>query len=293
MTWILLAFSSALFSAGAAVVQKKALFELTALELSFFVSISILAASSFVPFFADVTSISQKQLLIIVGKSILGGIAFILVMSSLKHNEISNALPLLGLTPAVTALLAAATIHESLQTWEWTGILLMMAGVFIVEKRPDEKIMEPFVTALTSRSHHYIFGALFLFALSSVADKALVGNYRIDPLVVLYYQHIVYALLFGSALIARPSSLRTLIEKGRTQFSAIIIIALLTIAYRLTQLEATKDAPVALVLAIKRTSILFASFVGGRMFSEKRLRMRLLGGVLIVVSGFIILRNVG
>lgn len=293
MIWILLAFTSALFSAAAAVVQKRTLFELTALELSFFASIAILAASSFVPFFADVTSISRTQALIIVGKSILGGIAFILVMLSLKHNEISNALPLLGLTPAVTALLAAVTIHESLQAWEWTGILLMMAGVFIVEKRPDQKIMEPFVTALTSRKHFYIVGALLLFALSSVADKALVGNYRIDPLVVLFYQHIVYALLFGAALLIRPSSLRTLVAKGRAQFPAIIIIALLTIAYRLTQLEATKDAPVALVLAIKRTSILYASFVGGRMFSEERLRMRLLGGVLIVLSGFIILRNVG
>jgi drug/metabolite transporter (DMT)-like permease len=67
----------------------------------------------------------------------------------------------------------------------------------------------------------------------------------------------------------------------------------LTVGYRLTQLEATKIAPVALVLAIKRTSILYASFFGGRIFFDDRLRWKLVGGLLIVISGFIILRNVG
>ena len=73
----------------------------------------------------------------------------------------------------------------------------------------------------------------------------------------------------------------------------IVTVAFLTIAYRFTQLEATKVAPVALVLAVKRTSILYASFFGGKLFSEERLAQKLIGGALIVGAGFIILRNVG
>lgn len=73
----------------------------------------------------------------------------------------------------------------------------------------------------------------------------------------------------------------------------LLTVALVTLAYRFTQLEATKFAPVALVLAIKRTSILYASFFGGKIFSEERLAQKLLGAALIVAAGFIILRNVG
>ncbi len=72
----------------------------------------------------------------------------------------------------------------------------------------------------------------------------------------------------------------------------MLAIAVLTIGYRFTQLEAVKYAPVALVLAVKRTSILYASLVGGKLFSDKHLGMRIAGALLIVASGFIILRNV-
>ena len=68
-------------------------------------------------------------------------------------------------------------------------------------------------------------------------------------------------------------------------------MAFLTIAYRFTQLEATKFAPVALVLAVKRTSILYASFFGGKIFSDERLAQKLIGGALIVGAGFIILQK--
>jgi hypothetical protein len=45
-------------------------------------------------------------------------------------------------------------------------------------------------------------------------------------------------------------------------------------------------------LAVKRTSILYASFFGGKLFSDDRLPQKLIGGALIIASGFIILRNV-
>ena len=119
MFWFTLASCSALLSAAAAIVQKKILFRLNALEFSFLV-----------PFSIDITSVPPTQIMIIVGKSILGGFAFLLVMMSLEHNQISTALPVLGMTPAVTALAALLILGESLQTWDWLGIGMMVAGTF-------------------------------------------------------------------------------------------------------------------------------------------------------------------
>lgn len=293
MFWFALASCSALLSAAAAVIQKKVLLRLNALEFSFIVSVIILIFSCFFSFSTNVASISPAMLMIIVVKSILGGAAFFLVMMSLEYNQISTALPILGMTPAVTAIAALIIIGESLHNWEWLGIGMMMAGTYFIEKRPAQKIFQPFKEALRSRNHYYMYGALGLFAVSSVFDKLLVSGYKIDPLVVLFYQHIVYCVMFGLLLLIRKQSFQTTLQKGKSQIPFIITVALLTIAYRFTQLEATKFAPVALVLAVKRTSILYASFFGGKIFSEERLVQKIIGGALIVVAGFIILRNVG
>jgi drug/metabolite transporter (DMT)-like permease len=293
MYWFTLASCSALLSAAAAVIQKKVLFQLNALEFSFLVSVIILIFSSFIPFSMDVTSITSSTLMIIVGKSILGGFAFLFVMMSLEHNQISTALPILGMTPAATALAALLTLGESLHRWEWLGIGMMMAGTYFLEKRPAQKILQPFTEALRSKNHYYMYSALGLFAISSVFDKLLVSGYKTDPLVVLFYQHIVYCAMFGSLMFIRKQSFQAVLQKGTQQLPFIVTVAFLTIAYRFTQLEATKFAPVALVLAVKRTSILYASFFGGKIFSDEHLALKLIGGALIVSAGFIILRNVG
>jgi drug/metabolite transporter (DMT)-like permease len=293
MFWFTLASCSAVLSAAAAVIQKKVLLRLNALEFSFLVSLIILIFSLFIPVTMNVTSITASTVIIIVGKSILGGAAFLLVMMSLEHNPISTALPILGMTPAGTALAALVIIGESLQQWEWLGIAMMMAGTYVLEKRPAQKFFQPIKEVIRSKNHYYMFGALVLFALSSVFDKLLVSGYKTDPLVVLFYQHIVYCAMFGSLLFIRRQSVQAVVRKGTSQLPFIITVAFLTIAYRFTQLEATKFAPVALVLAVKRTSILYASFFGGKIFSEEHLVQKLIGGALIVGAGFLILRNVG
>jgi drug/metabolite transporter (DMT)-like permease len=292
MNWFLLASCSAVLSASAALAQKKVLFRVQALEFSFLVSLMIFIFSCFVPLSVDITSLSPTTGIILIGKSILGGTAFLLVMMSLEHNQISTALPLLGTTPAVTALIALV-LGESLGSWEWAGICLMMAGTYLLEKRPTQKLFRSFQEFFSSKNHHYIFGAVILFAVSSIADKMLLSGYKTDPLIVLFYQHLVYCLIFGALILLRRMSFQDMLQKGRSHFPLILLIALLTIAYRFAQLGATQAAPVALVLAVKRTSILYASFFGGKLFSEERLPQKLLGGALIVASGFIILRNVG
>ena len=293
MIWFVFGTCSAVLSAASAIIQKKILFRLTALEFSFLVSAAILIVSLFVPLSVDVSSIPSSVLMILMAKSILGGTAFLLVMMSLEHNQISSALPMLGLTPGVTALFALVLLGESLQPAEWAGIGLMMAGTYTLEMRPGRNVFQPFASIFGNKNFYFIYGAVGLFAVSSVADRLLVSSYKVDPLVVLFYQHIVYCALFGIQLLLRRFSFSTLVRKGKGQLPFILIAALLTIGYRFTQLEATKLAPVALVLAVKRTSILYATFFGGRMFSDDRLSAKLLAGVMIVAAGFMILRNVG
>jgi len=199
MLWFALALSSALLSAAAAVMQKQTLYRLSALEFSFLVSIIILVLSSFVPLTADVTSLPASTMMIVIGKSIIGGIAFLLVMTALERNQISTALPLLGLTPAAAALLFAPCCGGISSALGVGRDRHDDRGTYIVEKRPAQAFWAPFREAFASRSRLSIVGALVLFACSSVLDKTLVSGYRTPPLVVLFYQHIVYCGLSASS----------------------------------------------------------------------------------------------
>jgi drug/metabolite transporter (DMT)-like permease len=292
MLWIVLATVSALLSAAAAVTQKKVLMRAHALEFSFLVSFVIMILSFAVPVAFEVAPLSWTTLLFILGKSVIGGVAFLLVMMALERDQISSVLPLLGLTPAVTALLAWGVLGETLGEYEWLGIGLMVVGTYLLERRPVQWRSLPSGERHVSPVFYCIGGALLLFALSSVADQMLISGGKADPRVVLLYQHIVYCVMFGSLLVVRKASLASLLQKGREHWPFLLAIAVLTIGYRFTQLEAVKYAPVALVLAVKRTSILYASLVGGKLFSDKHLGLRIAGALLIVASGFIILRNV-
>jgi drug/metabolite transporter (DMT)-like permease len=292
MVWFILASCSAVLSAAAAVIQKKVLLRAHALEFSFLVSLLIMAFSMYVPFTMDITALPRATLLIILGKSVLGGAAFLLVMMALEREQISSILPLLGLTPAVTALVSFVATGEVLKGWEWIGIGLVVAGTYLLERGPAGNTFAFLSVPRLLTSHYYIAGALGLFAVSSVADKVLMTGYRTDPRIILVYQHLVYCFIFGLLLVVRKVPLRLVLQQGREHWPFLAAIGILTIAYRFTQLEATKDAPVALVLAVKRTSILYASLLGGRLFSDDRLGVRVAGASLIIASGFVILRNV-
>jgi len=289
MNWILLATASALLSAAAAISQKRVLARVSALEFSLLVSLAVLALSLFVPFTTDVLAFDSRTLALLWGKSVLGGVAFLLVMTALERNAISEALPLLGITPAATALLAMAMLGESLGGQQWLGLAFMAAGVWAIEARPGSGLLCAVRDSLLGGRHRAVVGAIALFAVSSVADKLLVGGMRVPPFVVMFHQHVVYALLFALLLLARRRSVGALAGAARAHLPMLLVIAALTVGYRWFQLEATKAGPVALVLAVKRSSILYATFFGGRMFAEERLAMRLAGAALIVAAGFLFL----
>ncbi|MFZ1290092.1 MAG: hypothetical protein WAR79_08375, partial [Melioribacteraceae bacterium] len=58
--------------------------------------------------------------------------------------------------------------------------------------------------------------------------------------------------------------------------------------YRYTQIEAIKLASVALVLTVKRTSVFFASIIGGKIFKEKYLVKKGIGIILILIGAYIL-----
>jgi len=95
---------------------------------------------------------------------------------------------------------------KSLQHWEWLHRIDGCRNVYL-EKRPAQRFLQHLIIGFFSQAIIIIFfGAVGLFAVSSIADKLLLSGYKIDPL---KFFSITSGLLliFGSLILFRRLSL--------------------------------------------------------------------------------------
>ncbi|MCB9260261.1 MAG: DMT family transporter [Ignavibacteriales bacterium] len=272
MDWYLLAFISAILSALAAVLQKKILFNFDALEFSFVLSIfNAVLVLAFLPQI-DFITLNLVGLIILFGKTILGALAFWYLMLAIKNMEISGALPLMVLTPGFVAIASFIFLGETLYYIEIVGIVLLMIGTYILEVKKGDKLTSPLKVFLYSKYHKYIIWALIFLTLTSVVDKLIIRQFILKPITFVFFQQWFLVINFTIILLIKRKSITAAIKLvNKSSLVWILIISVATIGYRYTQIEAVKIAPVALVLAVKRTSVFFASLIGGKLFAESNL----------------------
>ncbi len=289
MNWFWLALISAIFSAAAAIFQKKILFKAEALEFSLI--LSILNILLLLPFFflLNYEKIYFDNLLVLYIKTVLEAFAFWNVMLAIKNFEISKALPLLALTPGLVAISAFIFIGDSLTQMELIGILLLILGTYTLEVKSKQNLLAPLKAFIASKKHYYVIIALLLFTITAVLDRLLLNKYNLEPKSFLVFQNLFLAVNFVLIFLFSKKSFNSLSPffKGNS-LKLIILISLLTIIYRYTQIEAVKIAPVALVIAVKRISIFFAAVIGGRIFKEHNLWVRAAAAAIIIIGTLLI-----
>ena len=291
MSWFAVALISALLSAFAAITQKKVLYKLGALEFSYLLSIVNLIFSIPFFFFIDYETINILNLSILFAKSIIGVAAFLCVMIALKNLEISNALPLLALTPGFVAVFAFLLLGESLKAIEVIGLIFLIAGTFILESKNLKEFIFPKNVLIKLKYHRFIIIALFLFTASSILDKLLLIKLNLSPISLTAFQHIYFAVIFSTVYLIFKTKEASPVSVQKDNLGWIALISVLTIGYRYTQIVAVSLASVALVLAIKRTSVFWATVIGGKLFNDKDLLKRSIAAILILIGAILILRE--
>ncbi|MFO7897157.1 MAG: EamA family transporter [Candidatus Cloacimonadales bacterium] len=284
MNWYILALISALFSAMAAIGEKKTLFKENALEFSAVLAIFNILLS--LPFLGtiDFSALPYPALSVLYGKSILGMCAFLFIMHGIKNLEISGALPILVLTPGLVALFAFLLLGEALSTWQIFGLILLLVGTYVLQMGHRRDIWQPFKIFGKSRGHRFLLGALLIFTVTSLLDKWLLRDFKLPPYTMLTFQHLFLGLNFFILTLLRRKTTSTLAQTIRNSWKLILLISLFTIIYRLTQIFAVKAGSVALVLALKRVSVFFAVVIGGQLFHEHYLLRKSLA-TLIMLAG--------
>ena len=292
MTWFIIAFISSVLSAFAAITQKKVLFNRSPLDFSFMLAVVNLIFS--LPFFSmiDYATINPSNLSILFIKSLIGVAAFLCAMTALKNLQISNALPLLALTPGFVAVFAFLLLGESLKTTEIAGLISLITGTYILESKNLKEILFPLNVFFKSKYHRYILTALFLFTASSIMDKLLLVKMNLSPISLTAFQHLFFAFLFTVIFYSYKKNREEIFSTfQKKDLGWIALISVFTIGYRYTQVVSISLASVALTLAVKRTSVLWATIIGGKIFKDSNLWKKAIAVLFILLGAVLILRD--
>lgn len=283
MTWFFYAIISSFFASLETIVEKKLLEKQHATTFS--TALALVAALSTLPFiFIYSVPLSIQTFALIYVASILATIGFLEVTRGIRHLEISNAAPLFLLSPLITALLAYAFLGEALTTLQILGILILAFGAYILQTSHLRDVREFWSHVSGNIYIRLIMLGLLMYGFTSLIDRIVLHSYGLPPLLYIAYLQIAIAFNFVMLQILTRKGLVPTFTVFKENGKGIILVALLTTGYRVAQSLATALAYIGLVIAIKRSSSLFTTIIGGEIFHEDHLLRKTIACIVMIIG---------
>jgi drug/metabolite transporter (DMT)-like permease len=202
------------------------------------------------------------------------------MVQAYRAGDLSLAYPLMrGTAPLITALLGAALLRELPGPLTVLGIVLISAGIFALSYRPLDH--QPARAAVG-----FALANALVIAVYTVIDGTgarLAGNVW-SYIVWLFVLDMIPFTLFVLATRRRAFIAFMAAQPWKSLAGGAASAGAYAIA-----LWAMTKAPVAMVAALRETSVLFAALIGARMLHERLTPLRWLG-VAVVVAGVMALK---
>ena len=229
--------------------------------------------------------LTPRLLALAAGTGISHGLYFYWLSRALERADLTLAYPIVRSTPAFLPLLAVPLLGETPNLLGGLGIAVVVAGIWAVHGAGLR------ARSLTAPSLRYAWLTLLATVGYSLSDKAAMaalisGNYRgwLPPALLWFC-----VLSLTSSCVFLPLALRHLrvaelqlslrAEGGRAALAVLVSLA----GYGLI-LEAFGRAPATYVVAVRQSSVLFASFLGVAFLGEQPDRRRTLGAAATVAG---------
>jgi len=218
----------------------------------------------------------------IVASAIIHVAYFVALAEAYRWGDLSQVYPIArGTAPLLTAALASLWLNEALGSNGWAGVIVLAAGILLLTVKGARKLA-PFdrravafalATSLTITAYTLVDGIGARLAGSALAYT-----------VWLFIGDGITMAIYG-ALRVGPSLLKDFRAHWRIATAGA---ALSTAAYAIA-IWAMTVAPIALVAALRETSVLFAALFGTVLLREPLLPVRLVAA-LLVMAGALLLR---
>lgn len=286
---ILYTLITALLMAGADVLSKKA----SAQQSVYLVSLSrwlfaipVLALMTFQMDFPR--AISSEVIVCTLILIPLEIVAMILYVKAIAHYDLSLTVPLLSLTPLFLLITGSLFLHETVTLMGIAGVVTILSGVYIMNvTHLREGMLAPFKSIVRNEGSLLVVVVALIYAITSTMGKKVV-TLTGSAFFSFWY-------LFALSIVLIP----VVYIKGESpwqifkNFKMNLLIGTLVGLATYSIFTAYNYAPIAYVIAIKRTSILFTVILGRMIFNEPSFGRRVTGAVLALIGIVLIILSPG
>ncbi len=217
-----------------------------------------------------VTSLSTAEHGLLFAKSVLVGMSWTCAFFAMKHLPLSIAAPIRSTSPLWTIVIATLFLGERPTLWQWTGILVVLVSFWrfsmLGAREGIHFTRNRFVLCMVL--------ATLLGSLSSIYDKVLLQNLKIEPATVQAW-FTIYLVPVMLPLAMRWYKL----DRVRVPFEfrrSILMISPLLLAADFLYFTAlaNPDALVSIVSTLRRCSVLIPFLFGIRALGEANFRSK-------------------
>lgn len=283
--WVLFAVISAFSLATSDALTKKALtshneFVIAWLRLLF--SLPLLIAAFF---FVPIPELNRDFYIIFLIALPLEIIAIVLYIKALKISPMSLTLPFLSLTPLFLIIISYILLGETVSTTGAAGIVLIVAGSYMLNIRQFKKgIFEPFIAITREKGSVYMILVSLIYSIT-----ASLGKMAIE-----LSSPIFFGSVFFTAVVIAFTPLALLKNKGGFKelngqvFKSALLPGIFYSFMIISHVIALSLTRVAYMISVKRLSLLIAVVYGYYLFNESGISERLLGSILML-AGFVVI----
>ncbi len=204
---------------------------------------------------------------------------------AIKHLPLTIVGPINATRPIMTLIGALLVFGETLNLWQWGGVLLAILSCFLLSRSGKKEG----INFSHNRWILLLVLAAILGAVSGLYDKYLMVTIHLDKLFVQGWYNFYQMLLMGGVMVFLWLPLR----KRTTPFHwrwSIVCISLFLTAADLAYFYALSlpGAMISVVSMVRRSSVLVSFLFGAFVFHEKNLRAKCFD-LLLVLLGMICL----
>lgn len=204
---------------------------------------------------------------------------FLSLQKGYQVGDLSVVYPLArGTGPLLASGVAIMLLGERAGPVAWAGILLIVAGVFLLAWEPDGGRPRP-AGARLGVAFGLLTGAFI--AAYTLWDKQAVGSLALSPLLYYWGSLLVQTLVLLPVAVRRRGEIRAAWTARRPETLGVAVLS--PVAYLLV-LTALVFAPVSRVAPAREIGILIGTILGGGLLAEGGLGCRLVASLFMVLG---------
>lgn len=284
---IFLTFVTAILIAAADALSKKAAARQSAYLISFSRWIFAMPVLTLMTMQAKSSVLISVEVIIYIVILIpLEILAMILYVKAIAHHDLSITVPLLSLTPLFLLITGYLFLGETITPLGIAGVLVLLSGIYLMNLSTlREGLLTPFKSVLTNHGSLLVIIVAIIYTVTSTLGKKVV--LLTDSAFFSFWYILILSIGIMPVIYWNKESPLHVFKNFKINFLIGTLVGLSAFSL----FTAYNYAPVAYVIAIKRTSIIFSVLLGRLMFHEPAFGKRALGaglafaGVVLMMAG--------